>query len=132
MISAVRGTVASKVGDRVVVETAGGVSYEIAVPVGVLERLPVEGRAVELKTVLVVREDSWALYGFDGELERTIFQRLLGASGVGPRVARALGRPPRGDPSRRSARLCPAGPSKRPHGEPAVSREHTCWCAYYR
>ncbi|MBI2074153.1 MAG: Holliday junction branch migration protein RuvA [Gemmatimonadetes bacterium] len=90
MISAVRGTLISKMGDRVVLETTGGVSYELAVPLGVLERLPVEGRAVELKTVLVVREDGWALYGFDQELERTVFQRLLGASGIGPRLALAL------------------------------------------
>ena len=86
MISAVCGALITKTGDRVVVETTGGVSYEIAVPLGVLERLP----AVELKTVLVVREDAWALYGFDQELERTVFQRLLGASGIGPRLALAL------------------------------------------
>jgi Holliday junction DNA helicase RuvA len=66
------------------------VSYEISVPIGVLERLPAEGRGVSLQTVLVVREDGWALYGFDGELERTVFQRLLGASGIGPRLALAL------------------------------------------
>jgi Holliday junction DNA helicase RuvA len=90
VISAVRGTLVSKSGDRVVLETACGVSYEIAVPLGVLERLPSEGHAVELKTVLVVREDNWSLYGFDGELERTIFQRLLGASGIGPRLALSL------------------------------------------
>ncbi len=90
MIAAVRGTLAQKLGDRVVLETAGGVSYEINVPIGVLERLPAEGRGVELQTVLVVREDGWALYGFDGELERTVFQRLLAASGIGPRLALAL------------------------------------------
>jgi len=90
VISAVRGALITKTGDRVVVETTGGVSYEIAVPLGVLERLPTEGRNVELKTVLVVREDAWALYGFDQELERTVFQRLLGASGIGPRLALAL------------------------------------------
>lgn len=90
MISAVRGTLISKSGDRVVLETSGGVSYEVAVPLGVLERLPAEGRAVELRTVLVVREDGWALYGFDQELERTVFQRLLLASGIGPKLALAL------------------------------------------
>jgi Holliday junction DNA helicase RuvA len=90
VISAVRGTLLSKTGDRVVLETAGGVSYEIAVPLGALERLPTEGRAAELKTVLVVREDGWALYGFDQELERIVFQRLLGATGIGPRLALAL------------------------------------------
>ncbi len=90
MISAVRGILISKTGDRVVLETTGGVSYEIAVPLGVLERLPPEGRAVELRTVLVVREDGWALYGFDQDMERVVFQRLLGASGIGPRLALAL------------------------------------------
>ncbi len=90
MISAVRGTLISKTGDRVVLETTGGVSYEIAVPLGVLERLPPEGRATELRTVLVVRDDGWALYGFDHELERVVFQRLLGASGIGPRLALGL------------------------------------------
>lgn len=90
MISAVRGALAGKQGDRVVVATPGGVSYEVAVPLGVLERLPAEGATVELKTVLVVREDGWALYGFDQELERAVFQRLLTATGVGPRLALAL------------------------------------------
>jgi len=90
VISAVHGTLVSKSGDRVVLETGGGVSYEIAVPLGVLERLPPEGRTADLKTVLVVREDGWALYGFDQELERTVFQRLLGATGIGPRLALAL------------------------------------------
>lgn len=90
MIAGIQGTLTARSGDRVVVETAGGVSYELAVPLGVLERLPAEGAQVRLYTVLVVREDGWALYGFDREYERSIFQRLLGASGVGPRLALAL------------------------------------------
>jgi Holliday junction DNA helicase RuvA len=90
MITGVRGTLTARLGDRVVVETASGVSYELAVPLGVLERLPAEGAVVDLRTVLVVREDGWALYGFDRDYERGVFQRLLGASGVGPRLALAL------------------------------------------
>lgn len=90
MIAAVSGRVMSKSGDQVVVQTAAGVSYELAVPLGVLERLPVEGAPVTLKTVLVVREDAWALYGFDDEVERSVFQKLLAATGVGPRLALAI------------------------------------------
>ena len=90
MIAAVFGRLVSKSGDRVVVATTGGVSYEIAVPIGVLERLPAEGLEVELNTVPIVREDSWALYGFDDIGERTVFQRLLGVNGVGPRLALAI------------------------------------------
>jgi Holliday junction DNA helicase RuvA len=90
MIAVIRGVLMSKTGDQVVVETSAGVGYEVAVPLGVLERLPHEGNEIALRTVLVVREDDWALYGFDEEAERTIFRRLLAASGVGPRLALAL------------------------------------------
>lgn len=90
MIAGVSGALLAKTGDRVVVRTSGGVTYEIAVPLGVLERLPSEGREVALKTILVVREDGWYLFGFDDDAERQVFQRLLGATGVGPRLALAL------------------------------------------
>jgi Holliday junction DNA helicase RuvA len=90
VIAGVTGTLVSKTGDRVVVATAGGVTYAIGVPLGVLERMPSEGAEVSLKTVPVVREDGWALYGFVEDHERDVFQRLLGASGVGPRLALAL------------------------------------------
>ena len=90
MIAGVSGTLVSKTGDRVVVATPGGVTYEIAVPLGVLEHLPSEGRDVALKTTLVVRDDGWHLFGFDDDVERQVFQRLLGVSGVGPRLALAL------------------------------------------
>ncbi len=90
MIAEVRGTLTAKAGDLVTVMTAAGVGYEIAVPLGVLERLPVLGAEVHLHTGLVVREDGWALFGFDRNEERLVFQRLLLASGVGPRLALSL------------------------------------------
>ena len=90
MIAAVRGRIAGRTADRVLVATPGGVTYEIAVPLGVLERLPGDVREIELTTVLVVREDGWALFGFDDPTERVVFQRLLSATGVGPRLALAM------------------------------------------
>lgn len=90
MIAALTGKLVSKSGDEIVIATASGVSYRLSVPLGVLERLPREGQTVSLETVLVVREDDWSLYGFDQPQERDIFDRLLGASGVGPRLALAL------------------------------------------
>jgi Holliday junction DNA helicase RuvA len=57
---------------------------------GVHERLPKAGTNVRLFTELVVKEDGWALYGFDDPAERSVFQRLLGASGVGPKLALAI------------------------------------------
>jgi holliday junction DNA helicase RuvA len=90
MIAHVRGRLASKSADRVVVETAGGVGYEVVVPLGVMERLPAAGAEVTLATELVVREDGWALYGFLDASERRFFQRLTSVSGVGPKIGIAL------------------------------------------
>ena len=90
MIAQVSGRLAAKLADRVVVQTAGGVGYEIAVPLGVMEQLPPVGESVNLATELVVREDGWALYGFRDESERRFFQRLIGVTGIGPKLAIAL------------------------------------------
>ena len=90
MIAQVAGRLAAKQGDRVLIHTAGGVGYEIVVPLGVMERLPPVGQTVSLATELVVREDGWSLYGFDDDAGRRFFQRLIGVSGVGPKIAIAL------------------------------------------
>ena len=87
MIAYVRGRLAAKSSDRVVVETAGGVGYEVTVPLGVMERLPGTGTEVTLATELVVREDGWSLYGFLDESERRFFRTLTSVSGVGPKLA---------------------------------------------
>lgn len=90
MIAVVSGRLAAKHADRVVVQTPGGVGYEIVVPLGVMARLPAPGEMVSLATELVVREDGWALYGFSDDSERRFFQRLIGVAGVGPKIAIAL------------------------------------------
>ena len=90
MITALSGTLAHHEASQLVVQTDGGVGYLVNAPLGVMERLPPVGGRVTLFTELVVREDAWSLYGFDRVGERTVFQRLLGASGFGPRLALAL------------------------------------------
>jgi len=90
MIASVSGVLADRHGDSIVVQTDGGVGYQMTVPTGVAERLPVPGARVSLHTELVVKEDGWALFGFDRPAERRVFQRLLGASGFGPKLALAL------------------------------------------
>jgi len=90
MITSVSGTLAEREGEAVVIHTDGGIGYEVTVSLGVFERLPARGARCALFTELVVREDAWTLYGFDTTGERTIFQRLLGATGLGPRLALAI------------------------------------------
>jgi holliday junction DNA helicase RuvA len=90
MIATVTGIVAERSGETLVIQTDGGVGYAVTVSLGVAERLPARGARVSLFTELVVKEDGWALFGFDRVSERQIFQRLLGASGFGPKLALSL------------------------------------------
>jgi len=90
MIALVAGTIAIKGPDRVVVRTASGLGYEVFVPTRALETLPHPGQPVELHTCLVTREDGQTLFGFANAEERRVFQRLMTASGVGPRLALAM------------------------------------------
>jgi Holliday junction DNA helicase RuvA len=90
MIASVSGVLTDREGEVVVIQTDGGVGYAVAVPLGVFERLPPRGARCSLFTELVVREDAWTLYGFDSPTERAIFQRLLTATGLGPRLALAI------------------------------------------
>jgi Holliday junction DNA helicase RuvA len=90
VIALVAGTLALKEADRVVVRTASGLGYEVFVPTRTLEGLPHAGQPVELHTCLVIREDGQTLFGFTSAEERRVFQRLMTASGVGPRLALAM------------------------------------------
>ncbi|HEX6306793.1 MAG TPA: Holliday junction branch migration protein RuvA [Longimicrobiales bacterium] len=87
MISRVRGVLVRRELGVAEVMTAGGVAYEVQIPLTVFERLPQTGADVELRTYQVVREDAVELYGFIDDAERAVFGRLLTASGVGPRLA---------------------------------------------
>jgi Holliday junction DNA helicase RuvA len=90
MIALLNGVLAEREGDTIVVQTESGVGYSVTVPAGVAGRLPSVGGRVSLYTELVVKEDAWALFGFDRAMERQVFQRLLGAGGFGPKLALAL------------------------------------------
>jgi Holliday junction DNA helicase RuvA len=87
MIALLTGSLLLKDLDRVEVMTTGGVGYECLIPLSVFETLPAVGDPVTLHTHLVVREDAWLLYGFRTTQERAVFQKLLGAKGVGPALA---------------------------------------------
>ncbi len=91
MISRLKGTLVSRELDHVEVETAGGLVYEIKIPLSILQRLPKPpARDFEIRTLQLVREDSVTLYGFIEPFERELFVRLLGAPKVGPKVALAM------------------------------------------
>jgi holliday junction DNA helicase RuvA len=97
VIALVAGEVAVRRPDHVVVETAGGVGYRLAVSAETLRQVPAVGRPVSLHSHLVVRDDALSLYGSAPEEERDLFLLLLGVQSVGPKVALAVlgGGPPR-------------------------------------
>jgi Holliday junction DNA helicase RuvA len=91
MISRLRGTLLTRTPEGTVeVETGGGVVYEVDVPLTVLQRLPSAGSPVDLRTLQVVRPETASLYGFLEGGERELFKRLLGAPGVGARLALSM------------------------------------------
>jgi Holliday junction DNA helicase RuvA len=94
MIAHVQGTLLEKQPTRLVV-AVGGVGLEILVPLTTSRPLGDPGSEVSLHTVLVVREDSLTLYGFGSDRERSLFLKLIGVSGIGPKIALgALSGPP--------------------------------------
>jgi len=89
MIGRLSGVLLEKNPPQILVE-AGGVGYEIEVPMSTFYNLPASGERVTLLTHLVVREDAHLLYGFASDAERRVFRRLLKISGVGARTALAV------------------------------------------
>lgn len=89
MIAWLRGRVLEKHPNRVIVDVAG-VGYDVAVPLSTFYGLGDPGAEVVLRIHTHVREDQLALYGFSTALELAVFERLIGVSGIGPKLALAV------------------------------------------
>jgi len=90
VIVQVQGRVIAKDLDRVEIMTSSGVCYELLIPLNVYESVGRVGDEATLWTSLIVREDAWLLYGFASAYERKVFNKTLGAKGVGPSLALGL------------------------------------------
>jgi Holliday junction DNA helicase RuvA len=86
MIARLSGILAEKSKERVIVDVQG-VGYGLLVPDTVLVQLPEAGADVILEVYTHVREDLLQLYGFATRLEKDTFEILLGANGIGPKLA---------------------------------------------
>ena len=87
MIARVEGKLVAKDLDAIEVMTSGGVAYELKIPLSVYEAIPRVGEDISLHTSLVVKEDSWQLFGFVSLFEKRLFEKLLTANGIGPSLA---------------------------------------------
>src|SRR5688572_8569756 len=89
MIAHLRGTLLEKKPSRLIVDV-GGVGYDVQVPLSTFYVLGEPGGQVSLRIYTQVREDVLALYGFATPLEQDLFERLIGTSGIGPKLALAV------------------------------------------
>src|SRR5260370_22355528 len=86
MIALLRGVLIEKHPNQAIVE-AGGVGYDVTIPVSTVTHLPGRGAEVRLRIHAHVREDVLALYGFLTQDEKALFEKLIGVSGIGPTLA---------------------------------------------
>jgi Holliday junction DNA helicase RuvA len=89
MIAFLRGRVLDKQPNRIIIDVAG-VGYEVHVPLSTFYEIGDEGTEVSLRVHTHVREETLQLYGFLTDLERQVFERLIGISGIGPKLAIAV------------------------------------------
>jgi holliday junction DNA helicase RuvA len=86
MIAHLRGKLLEKHPNQVIVDT-GGVGYDVTIPVSTFSSLSEAGSEVRLRIHTHVREDAIQLFGFLTVEEKTVFERLISVSGIGPKLA---------------------------------------------
>ena len=89
MIGSVRGCVIERSMNGEVLVEVGGVGYRVNVPLSAVPALE-PGAQAFLFTHLNVREDAMVLFGVPSRDERDTFEALIGATGVGPKLALAI------------------------------------------
>ena len=86
MIAHLQGRISEKQPNRIIVDV-NGVGYAVFVPLSTFYGLGEPGAEISLRIHTHVREDALMLYGFATALEQELFERLIGVSGIGPKLA---------------------------------------------
>jgi holliday junction DNA helicase RuvA len=90
MIGYLEGTVLMRLDDSVLLRTPSGVGYQVHVPLTLLAELPAGEPALKLYVVTVIRDTEIALFGFAKPEGKRLFELLVKASGIGPKLAMAF------------------------------------------
>lgn len=86
MIGKLKGKLVEVDGNTGLIETSGGVFYQVFLPPSLLTTTyPLQ--PIELYTYLQVRDDALVLFGFETKKHHDFFKLLLSVSGVGPKTA---------------------------------------------
>ncbi len=86
MLAYIKGVLTYKDAERAIIE-AGGIGYELSMSIHALAELPALGNPVQVWTYMHVKEDGWSLFGFSEPSEKEMFIKLIGVSGIGPKMA---------------------------------------------
>lgn len=86
MIAHLRGILLEKHPNQAIVE-AGGVGYDVTIPVSTYTALGAAGAEVALRIHTQVREDAIVLFGFTTLEEKALFEKLISVTGIGPKLA---------------------------------------------
>lgn len=89
MIEGLRGIVWEKSPEHLLLDVAG-VIYGMQLSLSCYQSLPEAGEEAFVASYLVVREDSMQLFAFSSREERQLFERFIGVSKIGPKLALAL------------------------------------------
>jgi Holliday junction DNA helicase RuvA len=86
MIAKIKGTLSEIDGNKGLVDTPSGVTYEVFLTPKLLSASPVSSE-VAIYTYLQVRDDAHVLFGFESRAQKKLFEMLIAISGVGPKTA---------------------------------------------
>jgi Holliday junction DNA helicase RuvA len=86
MIAYLKGILIHKSPGQVIIDT-GGVGYAATIPLSTYFKLGDVGGAAELLIYTHVTDDSLSLFGFAAREEKDMFLKLIGISGIGPKLA---------------------------------------------
>lgn len=89
MIATLTGNVADVGGESCIIDV-NGVGYRVLMPLPALESLSRTTEPVKIYTHFHLREDGASLFGFLNPEEKTIFEKIIGVSGIGPKTALAI------------------------------------------
>lgn len=88
MIAFLDGTLAGKSLSSAIINV-NGVGFGVNMSQAALSKLPEAGAKMQVHTYMHVTDSGIALYGFLADDEKAMFEKLIGVSGVGPKMALA-------------------------------------------
>jgi len=86
MIGKIKGKLIEIEGNKGLIETNSGLSYEVVLIPSIISKYPINSN-INLYSKLIIREDSQTLYGFESKEQVNFFNDLMSVPGVGPKLA---------------------------------------------